>query len=367
MNKVNLLSKLQGCLCGVAIGDAMGMPWEMMTTNEIFFATQGQGVRTFSDAKQIKISETSNLKAGEITDDWQLTSALANAIISAGSLDYITIAKKHIIEFDHSTTGWGKSTKKAISTIKDYFNSLLFSGKKPDPQELQRLIDEAIVDTPGTGNGVAMKIAPMALYHFGLDTSYLFDNVFGLGKMTHRDPRASYAACAIAGIIKMVLESHQPITIAKSIYLDSDLINELVKLEVVRSYCRPHQQFSGDSFVSRLINIFTTDILNCPLDKTNVPADLIKQVGTSCLSLESIPFSIAIFLRNLTNFQTGILEAVNSGGDTDTNASLVGAMIGTNVGLEGIPPEWISQVLACQEALVLANQLYDELLQGRKI
>jgi ADP-ribosylglycohydrolase len=116
---------------------------------------------------------------------------------------------------------------------------------------------------------------------------------------------------------------------------------------------------------SDLIIIFSTDIIDCSLNQIKVPAELIKRVGTSCFALESIPFSIAIFLRNLTDFRAGILEAVNCGGDTDSNASMVGAMIGANVGLKGIPKEWLEAVPDCQEALQLADGMY-QVLEARK-
>ena len=54
----------------------------------------------------------------------------------------------------------------------------------------------------------------------------------------------------------------------------------------------------------------------------------------------------------------GILEAVNAGGDTDTIAAMVGAMIGCNVGLEGIPEEWLRFRPEFQKALMLGEQLF---------
>lgn len=366
MSSINLLSKIQGCLCGVAIGDAMGMPFEMMTPSEIFFATGGQGVTNFSHAVQRTITGTGQLRAGEITDDFQLTRAIARAIIKSGKLDSMAIAREHVVEFNQSTLGWGKSTKSAIEAMRDHFNAWDKNNQNSELGYMQSLIDEAIKDTPGTGNGVAMKSAPIAIFHIGfIDYDYLFDNIVMIGKLTHRDPRASYAACAVAGIIKDALESNQLITTHRSVSVNMKLICKLTELEIMRSNSRSYRDFSGDSFVSRLINIFSTDIIDCSLNQIKVPAELIKRVGTSCFALESIPFSIAIFLRNLTDFRAGVLEAVNCGGDTDSNASMVGAMIGANVGLEGIPKEWLEAVPACQEALQLAEGIY-QVLEAKK-
>ncbi len=54
-----------------------------------------------------------------------------------------------------------------------------------------------------------------------------------------------------------------------------------------------------------------------------------------------------------------MLAAINAGGDTDTNGAVVGALIGANVGLDGIPPEWQSFNPEFQEAILLGGQLVD--------
>lgn len=359
MPQVSLLSKIQGCLCGVAIGDALGMPWEMMTPGEIFYATNGQGVHGFSDNIQRKITGTAKLKAGDTTDDWQLTRAIARSIIKSGGIDHVSIAREHVTEFHNSTLGWGRSTKQAISAMAEYFHTCALNDDKlPDIVELQKEIEAKIINTPGTGNGVAMKIAPIAIYNTNSEDNKLLTDVINIGQMTHRDPRATYAACAIALIIKYLMESSEIIFENNLSLSNSKVINTLTRLEILRAKQRPYENFGGDSFTSRLINLLTTNILDCPLNNNGIPSALIKQIGTGCFALESIPFSVAVFLRHTIDFKAGVLEAVNAGGDTDSNASMVGAMIGANIGLDRIPNDWIQSVPACQEALDLADKLY---------
>src|SRR4029077_14405402 len=40
-------------------------------------------------------------------------------------------------------------------------------------------------------------------------------------------------------------------------------------------------------------------------------------------------------------FRGALLETVRLGGDTDTIAAIVGALVGARVGKEGIPTEWL--------------------------
>jgi ADP-ribosylglycohydrolase len=58
-------------------------------------------------------------------------------------------------------------------------------------------------------------------------------------------------------------------------------------------------------------------------------------------------FTLAFhFLRRCASFSDGIRETLLRGGDTDTNAAIVGAMLGALHGLEGIPEAQRATVLA---------------------
>jgi len=84
--------------------------------------------------------------------------------------------------------------------------------------------------------------------------------------------------------------------------------------------------------------------------------------GGSCYVYDSLPFSYAFFLRNLGSID-GILEAVNAGGDTDTNAKIVGEMVGARSGIEIFQsPEnrWMIEGLREYDQLIeLANEFCD--------
>ena len=62
-------------------------------------------------------------------------------------------------------------------------------------------------------------------------------------------------------------------------------------------------------------------------------------------------------MRHSNDFEKGILEIVNAGGDSDSNAAIVGAMIGATVGLSGIPKRWREFRPSFQESIALADQL----------
>jgi ADP-ribosylglycohydrolase len=82
---------------------------------------------------------------------------------------------------------------------------------------------------------------------------------------------------------------------------------------------------------------------------------------------DSLPFSYALFLRNPRSFGS-IMEAVNAGGDNDTNAKLVGEMLGAYYGLDFFltaENKWAVEGLRCYDKLLaLADRFCDTFGNG---
>jgi len=58
-------------------------------------------------------------------------------------------------------------------------------------------------------------------------------------------------------------------------------------------------------------------------------------------------------------FQRTVIYAVSLGGDTDTIASMAGAIAGAWYGIDGIPVEWSNACEATGIAKELADKLYE--------
>ena len=209
----------------------------------------------------------------------------------------------------------------------------------------------------GLGNGVAMKIAPLAIWHNlrEADMETRRKQIFQLGQMTHGDLRASITAAAIGFVIDAVLRnpfdpSLRPRQNERLHFLQPLHDNCVVPLD---QYSEAEGDQSFAYIMSRLWEIVQSE--------DSFTHDIVRTTfGTSCFCLHSVPFSIATFLRHPTDFRTGVLEAVNAGGDTDTNGAMVGAMIGANVGLEGIPEEWRTFRPEFEKIVELGERFYME-------
>jgi len=60
-------------------------------------------------------------------------------------------------------------------------------------------------------------------------------------------------------------------------------------------------------------------------------------------------------LLHAPTLQEGVVGTVMSGGDTDTNAAICGALLGAVHGLDAIPPQWIVALLNCRPAVGRAH------------
>ena len=76
--------------------------------------------------------------------------------------------------------------------------------------------------------------------------------------------------------------------------------------------------------------------------------------------VEAIPCAIYAFLHCCDkSFEELIPYAISLGGDTDTIASMAGAIGGAFWGEEGIPKDWIKSCESFEKAQSLADQLFD--------
>ena len=313
---------------GVAVGDALGMPVETLSRAKILEATGGTGVTGFV-APLTTREWVKGLKAGDTTDDTQLMTVVTRSLIRMRRFDIEDMAAEHVRALAASTFGWGKTTERAIEEIRDGIRLPHVRATNFGPKS-------------GAGNGVIMKIAPLAIHRCVSSTmriGELLKDTLLLGGLTHHDPCASITAYCIAQLLCRLF--HEPArsksTACKHVVL--------IMQELTHSNLK-----EADEVTARLWALFDPDTLQSS-------ETLARAVGNGFHCLDTMAFTIGTFMRHPTDFRAGVLEAVNAGGDADTNASIVGALIGINCGLSAIPEEWRDFNPTFRETLTLAEQL----------
>lgn len=345
-------NRFVGCLLGVRIGDALGMPFEILAPEQIASITDPDGVTTFmspqhrSDAPKWTLA-LGSLKPGDHTDDWQMTRAGAKSLVRKSACDLMDLAREYVREHDLSDKGWGGTTRQGLAQIKEWFESSGAYGR--NPTAVISIARRSAGKQTGLGNGVAMRIAPFGLWNSARSHNQCYEMVMSVGALTHEDFRASTGAFVIAMFIAILAAN------------DSAPMNSMRLWEIFQNILidiRKRERVADGLFSNDLVSHRLQKILDLYRQDPQVHRAR-EELGTSSNTLESVPFCVATFLRHPTDFRAALKEAVEAGGDTDTNAAIVGSLVGANTGVEGIPREWRDFREDFQEAEELGRLLYE--------
>jgi ADP-ribosyl-[dinitrogen reductase] hydrolase len=274
------LDKILGCIIGGALGDCIGGPYE------------GQQMPVKLDHQQ----------RWNLSDDTQMTLATCEAISRRGYVDPSAIASVLGSWFkEKRITGVGASTLKALSEL-NIGGHWALVGRKGEM---------------GAGNGAAMRIAPLAFCLNPKDhkARVLIRDVC---RITHHNEEAYVGALAVALSVHAACE----------------------------------EAWTGENNLIRLVIEHLPD--SSVRDRLNEIAELDQGVsiqgaavrfGCSSYVVESIPFVLFGVQRiRQLGFPALLEEVISCGGDTDTNASIAGQIIGTLIGQAELPHQMIDRV-----------------------
>ena len=306
------LSKAYGCLLGVAIGDAMGAPTTFMTPEEI---REKYGfVREFIEPPKDHPIH-GGLKAGQVTDDTEMTLLLADSIIKCGGIK-VECYVKHLLKWVEEknilqTEYLGPSTRNAL--IK------LLHGAS---------IEEA--GKFGTTNGAAMKISPIGIVDRRKPDKTIRD-VYEVSLPTHGTNVAISAAAAVACAISVAF--HEDVDIEKIVNAALYGAHEGTKLGF---------RYPAASVEKRML--LALKLVEKANSIEEICNTLYDYIGTGVVANESIPSAIAIVKVAGDDPLNAITLAVNCGGDSDTVASIVGAIVGAIHGAKAFPTSLVNTV-----------------------
>ncbi len=276
-------------LTGLAIGDALGMPFE--TESPL-------STRLASWAGDYQSSAFHRLKPGQFTDDTQMSLAIAEAIVENKFYEPSLVAKKYVAWFTSGDCrGIGNNTRKAMQN--------LVQGKDWSSSGIEQ----------AQGNGTAMRAAPIGA-HQNRGTERLRAAAHWAridAGITHKSDEAQEGSAAMA-----VATSH----LCAGGKKDSLLTTVL-------------EQVAKTRLRSALEDVYRS------IRRGDSLGDFLKTrewllAGVSPHVVQSVPAAFTVFLYS-ENFEDTVKNAIRMGGDTDSVAAMAGALAGSFYGIEGIP------------------------------
>lgn len=235
----------------------------------------------------------------QITDDTQLTFATAESILENKGVVPEKIAAKFLEWYNRGRlTGLGASTLKAL-------------------RDLQAGAHWALAGRAGeyaAGNGAAMRIAPLAFF-----VSPDFDRLVikDVCNITHKNDEAYAASLAVL------------------LALDAILYDKWTDQEMLIDHVIP--LISDTRVKDNLLLLQSTPGISIQ--------EAASVVGCSGHAAESIPLALFAAGKIRTGgYKDIISEIIRCGGDTDTNASIAGQVMGAFLGYDGLPMELVRRL-----------------------
>ena len=309
--------KARGMLAGLAIGDALGAPYE--------FGYKSKDIVELGDKISHFHAQTKNFKLpkGAWTDDTSMALCIADSLLEKGGYDSYDMMDKFTKWFLY---GYRSSVDHSVGIGQQTSLSLLMYGRhKTIPKDTRK--------TNRAGNGPIMRLAPIVIASTKKDGGkpQSVDHLIHLAQLSCRETHDSYIAIAATTVFAGALDYA----------LHYGFVDEHILRYVPNLYPEDRNEY-----VERLLE--STQRSN---DRSG---ESLKDHGGYIVDT----LTIALWgIRNHNNFKDGMLAVIRLGGDTDTNAACYGQLAGALYGYEAIPEEWRDGVHLSNELVDIADSL----------
>jgi ADP-ribosyl-[dinitrogen reductase] hydrolase len=273
-----------GAIVGLAVGDALGAPYEFQR-RELIPVPLEAFVRRWMQRPP-----------GSWTDDTAMARNLWTSLIANdGRLVLDDVLARHLVWFESSPPDIGNQTRLALAEA---------ARGTPEPA---RVVFERRGPEVSAGNGSVMYCAPLGVVRSDTPES-LFDEAPALSMLTHWDERCRTACLAVTLAVASLVRGEP---------------HDAAVVDAVRAV--------GDREGGEELEYLVDQAGRArPLDGPDMGFTLFTA---------GIGLQVAGEGRK---FEEGLRHVVGLGGDADTNAAVAGALLGALHGIDAIPDDWVA-------------------------
>lgn len=279
--------RFAGCLLALAVGDAVGAPYEGLKHTDIFFQ--------FGTPDKL----VSNPSGDTLfyTDDTEMMIGVAETLAECGRIDEERLCRAFAGNY-HPERGYGPSARHVIEAMKD--------GRD------WRTLAATLLPGGSFGNGAAMRVAPVGLV-FADSPGELWEQARLSALPTHTHPLGIEGAQLHAFAVSLALR----IT-----------------------------TFDRKAFWRELLSRATTEEFrwHIAVAMKLKPSDSLAGLGSTLHAHRSVVTAIACFAATPGDFEMAVSRAIGLGDDTDTVAAMAGALVGAFAGVGAIPPGLLAKL-----------------------
>ena len=314
-------SRAYGALAGLALGDALGMPTQEMSPEQIRAVYGRITGLVDGDASQ---PYAPGMPAGSTTDDTYQALTLAS-FLGRGEGSSAGGVTLELGGFARELLNW-EEWMKAQGSL-----DLLGPSSKAALERVRLGEDPLRVRGMGTTNGAAMRVTPVGIAVSTDDPEVFADSVWSTCQLTHATHQGFQSAALVAAAVSFGIDWDTP--------SPSDMTALLWKALTYVDSLPERGAWTPDPDVVAATRRAMQLVAN-PVSSSL--EHLIEQVGTSVASAHAIPMAFALLARDPS--PQALLDAANIGGDTDTIGAIAGAILGAAFGVEVLPADSLSMI-----------------------
>lgn len=290
----DLTNRALGALLGQAVGDALGATVEFMDARTIARLHPG-GLRTIVGGGPF------NLLPGQVTDDTELALALAHSL--ADHNDYAAD------EAGLAYRAWLRSGPRDVGNT----TTRAFGPPLVEDLEVARQLEERACRS-SQANGSLMRASPLGVWGWCIDATHLATCAAQDSRLSHPHPVCQAACVVFTHAIAQALRTGDS---AVAVFDDAMRFARGCKLAA--------------PILDSLEAARDADLEDC-----------FEHMGHVRIAFQNAFHQ----LRHAPGFEEGVVNTVMHGGDTDTNACIAGALLGSVYGAEAVPIQWREVVLS---------------------
>jgi ADP-ribosyl-[dinitrogen reductase] hydrolase len=285
---MELRDRLIGSCLGLALGDALGAPFE--------------GFRAGDVPHPLPALERSRLRrpAGSTTDNTAMARNLMRSLAAREGLDAADLVARHVEWFRTGPEDVGSLTRRVLRRLE--------MGE--DPVAVAEDIWMRQGPEVSAGNGSVMYCAPLGLAYANRPDE-LFQLAPALSALTHFDGRCRTAVLAV--------------TLA---------VAALVRGEPAERAVR--------SALEAVVDLEGGEELEFMVEAAGGARPVDGPDQGFCLFTAGLAFQALV---RGGDAETELRRVVSLGGDTDTNAAVAGALLGARDGVDGLPADWLERLV----------------------
>ncbi len=303
-------------MMGLIVGDALGVPVQFMSRNEI--KNRRSGLVTGMESGGVF-----NMPKGTWSDDSSMVLATLASIAEKNEIDPADVMTRFVEWERHGQyTPFGRAFDQGNTCISAI-------NKFTKDHDIKTC---GVAGEYANGNGALMRILPVCLYYYDRQKTVCtsedeaIEGIHVIAALTHNHIRSNMCCGIYYFMVKSVIDGIQTEKKPTLEVLLQDGIDKGLKY-----YRRDIRNLTQMNYLERIFHLS---------EFKNVPEAEIRSSGYVIDSIEAAVWC----LLTTDSYKSCMLKAVNLGEDTDTVAAIAGGIAGLYYGYETIPDEWLAEI-----------------------